>query len=254
MRILSASVLVVLVLASATACAGPRASEGQQKADAAIAAAGMQDEVSARYSCSGALPGREDNCSFTITVTTDDFSVLEKAAAIDFDEQPGDEVHYRGIEYTNILDNLDDLRAFEPSITDEMQGGSVSLSTESGVRVSLGTMPSFAAICSLATDLADDWVSVDVSTARDEKSAAYWRLEGLTAETPALFDEVCALASDYLESIDDLHGFGELHYQVDRDRVLVSFDSRVDDDVQRDYATAWFADHDVPAGLELDIY
>ena len=257
MRVLTLSLVSVLVLGALTGCApGPRAQAGQRSADAAVAAAGMQDEVTALYSCTGPLPGSEDNCGLKVTIETDDFGVLERAAAIDFDEEPGSVVIYRRITYQNGLSSLDEMRAFEPFITDEMDGANVSLSTEYGVRLRLDGMATFQHLCDLALDLTEGWAFASVSTGRDEETSAYWELEQLTPEKPKLFDDTCAEMDAYIASIDDLDGFGYLLYQVDRDRVLVSPDSRFDDaaEKQTEYATEWFDEHPAPAGVQLDLY
>jgi len=256
-RLLTLSLVSLVVLGTLTGCApGPKATAGQEKADAAIAAAGMDDLLEARYSCTGPLPGSEENCGLKITLTTEDFAVVEQAAAIDFDEQPSSVVTYRGIVYENGLSSVDEMRDFEPFITDEMAGARVTLSYEYGVRVRLSSLQSFQRLCDLAVDLTTGWVAASVSTGRDEKTSAYWELEQLSAEKPALFDETCALMDDYIASIDDFDGFGYALYQVDRDRVLVSPDSRSEKtaDAQTEYAEEWFDDHEAPAGLQVDLY
>lgn len=257
MRVLTLSLLSIVVLGTLTACGpGPKAQAGQEKADAAIAAAGMQDQLSARYSCTGPLPGSEENCGLKLTIETDEFATLEQAAAIDFGEQYDSAVTYRGILYENGLSALDQLEAFEPYITDEMDGAKVSLSAENGIRLTLDGMASFEHLCDIAVDLTGGWPFVSVSTGRDEKTSAYWELEQLTPEKPELFDETCAQMDNYLVSIDDLGGFGYLLYQVDRDRVLVSPDTRSEKaaDAQTEYAEQWFDEHPAPAGLQLDLY
>ena len=257
MRILTLSLLSVIVLGTLTGCGpGPKARAGQELADAAVAAAGMQDLVSARYSCTGPLPGSEENCGLRVTVETDEFAVLETAAAIDFDETYDSVVVYRDITYDNGLTHLDEIKAFDPFITDEMHGAEVSLSTTYGIRLTLDGMASFQHLCDIAVDLTEGWPLASVSSGRDEKSSAYWGLEQLPAEKPELFDETCAQMDDYIESIDDLGGFGYLLYQVDRDRVLVSPDSRFETagEEQTEYAEQWFEDHNPPAGLQLDLY
>ena len=257
MRILTLSLITVVVLGTLTACGpGPKAQAGQQKADAAITAAGMQDQLTARYSCTGPLPGSEENCGLKVTIETDDFAVLEKAAAIDFGESYGSTVTYQGITYDNGLSALDELRAFEPFITDEMDGARVSLSAEYGIRLTLDEMPSFQHLCDIAVDLTAGWPFASVSTGRDEKTSAYWELEQLTPQKPELFDETCAQMDDYIASVDDLSGFGYLLYQVDRDRVLVSPDTRSEKaaEQQSEYADDWFGDNPAPAGLTLDLY
>ncbi len=257
MRILTLSLITVVVLGTLTGCGpGPKAQAGQQRADAAVAAAGMQDQLTARYSCTGPLPGSEENCGLTVTIETDDFSVLEQAAAIDFGEEYGSAVTYEGILYENGLSALDQIEAFEPYVTDEMTGAKVSLSAEHGLRLTLEGMASFQHLCDMAVDLTEGWPFASVSTGRDEKTSAYWELEQLTPEKPELFDETCAQMDDYLASIDDLSGFGYLFYQVDRDRVLVSPDSRSERaaDAQTEYAEEWFDEHAAPAGLQLDLY
>ena len=257
MRLLTLSLITLVVLGTLTACGpGPKAQAGQEKADAAIAAAGMQDQLTARYSCTGPLPGSEENCGLTVTIETNDFALLEKAAAIDFGEDYGSVVRYQGITYDNGLSALDQLQAFEPYITDEMQGAKVSLSAEHGIRLTLDGMASFQHLCDIAVDLTGGWPFASVSTGRDEKTSAYWELEQLTPEKAELFDETCAQMDDYLASIDDLSGFGYLLYQVDRDRVLVSPDTRSEKaaDAQTEYAEEWFDEHPAPAGLQLDLY
>lgn len=257
MRILPLSLVAIVVLGTLTGCGpGPKAQAGQERADAAIAAAGMQDQLTARYSCTGPLPGSEENCGLSVSIETDDFAVLEEAAAIDFGEAYGSVVRYRGITYDNGLSTLDQVQAFEPFITDEMQGARVSLSAEYGVRLTLAGMASFQHLCDIAVDLTEGWPFASVSTGRDEKTSAYWELEQLTPETPALFDETCAQMDDYIASVDDLSGFGYLLYQVDRDRVLVSPDSRSQKaaDAQSEHAEEWFAENEPPTGLQLDLY
>lgn len=257
MRLLTLSLITVVVLGTLTACGpGPKAQAGQEKADAAIAAAGMQDQLTARYSCTGPLPGSEENCGLTVTIETNDFALLEKAAAIDFGEDYGSVVRYQGITYDNGLSALDQLQAFEPYITDEMQGAKVSLSAEYGIRLTLDGMASFEHLCDIAVDLTGGWPFASVSTGRDEKTSAYWEVEQLAPEKPELFDETCAQMDDYITSIDDLDGFGYLLYQVDRDRVLVSPDTRSEKaaDAQSEYAEEWFSDHPAPSGLQLDLY
>lgn len=257
MRLLPLSLIAVVVLGTLTACGpGPKAQAGQEKADAAIAAAGMQDELTARYSCTGPLPGSEENCGLKLTIETDDFAALEKAAAIDFREEYGSAVTYRGILYENGLSALDQIEAFEPYITDEMDGAKVSLSAENGIRLTLDGMTSFQHLCDIAVDLTGGWPFASVSTGRDEKTSAYWELEQLTPEKPELFDETCAQMDDYISSIDDLGGFGYALYQVDRDRVLVSPDTRSKKaaDAQSAYAEEWFDKHPAPMGLQLDLY
>jgi len=256
-RILPLTLVAVVVLGTLTGCGpGPKAQAGQQRADAAVAAAGMQDQLTARYSCTGPLPGSEENCGLKVTIETDDFAVLEQAAAIDFGEEYGSVVRYQGITYSNGLDELDQLRAFEPFVTDEMRGAQVSLSAEYGVRLTLDGMASFAHLCDLAVDLTAGWPFASVSTGRDPDTSAYWELEQLTPEKPELFDETCAQMDGFIESIDDLRGFGYLLYQVDRDRVLVSPDTRFDKpaEKQTEYAEEWFDEHPAPAGLQLDLY
>ena len=257
MRIVTLSLVSLVVLGTLTGCGpGPKATAGQEKADAAIAAAGMHDQLTADYTCTGALPGSEENCGLTVTIETDDFAVLEEAAAIDFGETYGSVVRYQGITYDNGLSSLDQLQAFEPYITDEMQGAKVALSAEYGIRLTLHGMASFQHLCDLAVDLTAGWPFASVSSGRDDTTSAYWELEQLTPEKPELFDETCAQMDDFVASIDDLDGFGYLLYQVDRDRVLVSPDTRKDTsaETQTEYAEQWFSDHPAPAGLQLDLY
>ena len=259
MRILTVCLVSAVLLGTLTGCGpGPKARAGQESADAAIAAAGMQDLVAARYSCTGPLPGSEDNCGLRIRVTTDDFSVLEEAAAIEFSESPGSTVTYRGIVYNNGLDALDEIRAFDPFITDEMAGAEVSLSSESGVRVTYESLPTLAELCETAEEISADWPSASVSSGREAKTAAYWGVEEVTAQKSALYDDTCDYFDEYLSSIDSFDGFGYLKYQVDRDRVMISGDSRTFSKAaaakQKSNAESWIAEHELPAGLTVDLY
>lgn len=259
MRILTACLVSAVLLGSLTGCGpGPKAQAGQQSADAAITAAGMQDEVAARYSCTGPLPGSEENCGLRVRIATDDFSVLERAAAIDFAESPGSTIIYKGITYDNALDNLDDIRDFEPFITEEMDGAEIRLSTEDGVRLTFESLPTLAELCTTATDISTGWPSASVGSGREKKSAAYWTVEAVGPEKTAIYDQTCAYFDDYLASIDSFDGFGYLLYQVDRDRVLISGDSRSLSAAaaarQKSYAEAWIADHELPEGLTVDLY
>ena len=259
MRILTVCLVSAVLLGTLTGCGpGPKARAGQESADAAIAAAGMQDEVAARYSCTGPLPGSEENCGLRITLTTDDFSVLERAAAIEFSESPGSTVTYRGIVYNNGLDTLAEIRAFDPFITDEMAGAEVSLSSEWGVRVTYESLPTLAEICDTAEAISADWPSASVGSGREKKSAAYWGVDEVTAEKTALYDDTCEYFDEYLASLDSFDGFGNLLYQVDRDRVLISGDSRSFSKTaaarQKSDAESWIAAHELPAGLTVDLY
>ena len=250
--------LVTICLLALTAC-GPseKVRAGQNEADAAIAAAGLHDEVTADFSCTGPLPGAETYCDLTITVTTDDLATVEKAAEIVFSQPAESLVYYRGISYDGGLGSIDEIRAFDPYITDDMEGATVAFSSASAVRLNLVTMPSFADICDLAEDISEGYPAVSVTSGRDDDTAAYWGVEELDAGTAPLYDEACAYIHDYLGSLDSLSGFGYAKYFVGNDLLTVSMDSRTFSALaagnQRDYAKEWFAEHPAPGALRVSV-
>lgn len=258
MRILTICLVPAIVLAGLAGCApSEKVREGQSDADAKIIAAGLEDDVKARFSCTGALPWAETYCDLHLVVTTDDFATLESAAAIIFSQPALSVVNYRGISYDGGLSSLEEIRAFDPFITDDMTGGTVTFSSTSSVRIELTTMPIFSELCDLAVDVSAGFPEVSVMTARDASSGAYWRIEDLPAEKPELFDETCAYVDDYLRSLDSLGGFDSADYMASDDLVMIGFDSRTFSkdaaDEQREHATDWVDSHDPPMGLSVSV-
>jgi len=257
-RAIVAAVASVVLVSSLSGCAyTAEVRAGQEKVDRAIARAGLADDVTGEYSCTGALPFQADTCSTHLDVASDDLKVLERVGEVPLLADADVDLIYRGITFHTSGSRADDVRRFEPFITNGLVGGSVTVDDNSA-DVRLGAATGFQQICDQATNISEEWETTRVSSPRLETTHAYWEVEAVALEKPALYDSTCALLDDFVATLGVEPGFGYALYQTDRDRVLLSTDKRsfgeADATALRDRITDWVASHEIPRGLTIDVY
>jgi len=253
-----AAVASVALIGSVSGCAyTAEVRAGQEKVDRAIADAGLGGDVTGEYSCTGSLPFQADTCSTHLNVTSDDLGVLDRVGEVSVLADADVDLIYREITFHTSGSRADDVRRFEPFITDRLVSGSVTVDDDSA-DVRLGAPTRFQQICDQATILSEEWETTRVSSPRLETTHAYWEVEAVALEKPALYDSTCALLDDFVATLGVEPGFGYVLYQTDRDRVLLSTDKRsfgeADATALRHRIADWVASHEIPRGLTIDVY
>lgn len=230
----------VILLAGCTVAASR---EGQEQVDAAIASAGLTGQLEATYSCSGALPGRVDSCLTRVTMSSDDRSLIEKAAAIPELQGAQMELHYRGADAALAPEDVALLWRIYDTIGDAVGIEFVSVDpAQPGVTVSASA--TLTQGCASAAALAPDFTGVTVS---GDAESTEWSVR---VEPGQDLSALCGQAQSFLDG-GELSGV-VLVSLTQTPSGLQLIEVRADDTAE-ETARAWFAEHPLPAGMEARV-
>lgn len=232
----SVGVLLVALALGLTGCSSVATDQGQQRIDDALTAAGLSDQVTATYSCTGALPGRVDHCNTRLQITTDDFGVVERASAVPELADARLELDYDGVSADLALVDAPILLDVLAQVPDGTALAFVDLSRPDQPHIGLADTATVAQGCALAESLLEDFTRMGVAggVAGNELS---WVIRPSGDDSPVL-DQACAVIGEFVATAD-LDGVDRIEYSTAPKAQLIEVRTSTDEAAAG--IEAWFA-------------
>lgn len=221
-----------------SACSAVASSDGQQRLDDALSAAGLTGLVTAKYSCTGALPGKVDHCNKDLTITADDRDVVDRAAAIPQLADARMELSYRGVNVISAPANIQVVWTVLDAAPAGLPISSVDADTPEQPKVWVADNAPVldgCALLSAARSADSDIARISVSGRQGDTT---WGFSAASRTTPEVLATACTLVDDFLTA-GDLRGVDDI--DVDEQPATELIEVSTDTPAAAARVSAWFA-------------